>query len=228
MTQIWHRLLFAHWPLALDIMRPLVPSLLPLDTFEGQCWISIIPFFMTYVRPRGIPPVPKISQFHEINVRTYVTLHGIPGIYFFSLDADNPVAVALARAIVRLPYFNAHMGCHLSDERISYYSHRTHRGKPSADFIATYHPTSPIAHARRETLEYWLAERYCLYTVTAHGHIIRVTIHHRPWPLQVAEADITSNTMARAWNIPLPATKPLLQYAHRQEVLVWPPTLLVP
>lgn len=223
MTQIWHRLLFAHWPLPLDVVRPLVPSLLPLDTFKGQCWVSIAPFSMTFVRPRGIPPVPKISQLHEINVRTYVTHQKMPGVYFFSLDADNPLAVVLARAMAHLPYFHAQMSCDVSEEEIHYSSHRSHPGRPPADFVATYRPASPIAHAQPGTRDYWLAERYCLYAVTRQRQILRVHIHHRPWPLQDAQADITCNTMARASSIPLPDTTPVLQYAHRQEVLVWPP-----
>jgi len=107
MTQIWHELLFAHWPVAPDILRALVPAVLTLDTFEGQCWVGVVPFHMSYVRPRGVPPVPGLSAFPELNVRTYVTLNGIPGAYFFSLDAGNTLAVALARKLFHLPYFRA-------------------------------------------------------------------------------------------------------------------------
>src|SRR5258708_7385552 len=109
MTQIWHELLFVHWPIAPNVLRKLVPSILPLDTFDGQCWVGIIPFHMTYVRPRSIPSITALSSFVELNVRTYVTLQGIPGVYFFSLDAGNPIAVALARTFFHLPYFNAVM-----------------------------------------------------------------------------------------------------------------------
>src|SRR5437899_137300 len=97
MTQTWHELLFSHWPIAPEALRPLIPAVLPLDTFEGQCWVGIIPFRMSNVRPRGAPAMPALSQFHELNVRTYVTVGGIPGVYFFSLDAGNPLAVVTAR-----------------------------------------------------------------------------------------------------------------------------------
>jgi uncharacterized protein YqjF (DUF2071 family) len=228
MTQIWHRLLFAHWPLAPEVLRPFVPPELPLDTFEGQCWVSITPFSMTHVRPRGLPPVPRISQFPELNVRTYVILQDIPGVYFFSLDADNAIAVALARFMAYLPYFRAQMTARLINGTVYYCSHRTDAGSPPADFVAAYSPISPIAHAQPNTLDYWLVERYCLYSVSRQRHLFRLPIHHRPWPLQKAQAELTINTMASASHLPLPATTPLLHYAHRQEVLVWPPQIIVP
>lgn len=221
MTQIWHMLLFAHWPLAPEALQPLIPDGLTLDTFDDQAWVSITPFFMTHVRPRGVPPLPWLSQFAEINVRTYVTLHDIPGIYFFSLDASNPIAATLARIIVHLPYFHANISCRLVDETVRYHSHRRHLGAPPADFGANYRPIGPIAYAQPGTLEYWLVERYCLYTLFKH-HIYRCTIHHRPWPLQTAEVEIVRNTMAHAHGIHLPDTVPLLHYAQRQEVLIWP------
>ena len=103
MTQIWHELLFAHWPISPERLRPLIPPVLALDTYEQQAWVGIVPFRMSYVRPRGVPPVPGLSAFPELNVRTYVTVNGIPGVYFFSLDAGNSIAVALARTLFHLP-----------------------------------------------------------------------------------------------------------------------------
>ncbi len=222
MTQIWHSLLFAHWPLAPDVLRPLVPSLLPLDTFDGQCWISTASFYMTHVRPRAVPSIPWVSQFPEMNVRTYVIRDGIPGVYFFSLDADQPLAVAAARNLAHLPYFNARMSCERIGESVHYRSHRRHWGTPPADFVATYRPIAPGTHAQPGTLDYWLVERYCLYTVTRQDLIYRIDIHHRPWSLQPAEVNIECNTMTRASGIQVPDTTPLLHYDQRQEVLVWP------
>jgi uncharacterized protein YqjF (DUF2071 family) len=226
MTQIWHTLLFAHWPLAPATLRPLVPPDLALDTFDGQAWVSIAPFAMTCVRPRGFPAVPLLTESLEINVRTYAVYLGIPGVYFFSLDADNPLAVAVARTLTHLPYFPARMRRRLVDERVEYQSHRLVCGSPPAEFVATYWPTAAVKHAQRGTLEYWLAERYCLYTLTRRGHLYRVNIHHVPWPLQPAEAEIVHNSMTVPCALQLPDTKPLLQYSHRQEVLVWLPERL--
>ncbi len=228
MTQIWHRLLFAHWPLAQELLRPLVPAILSLDTFEKQSWISISPFFMTYVRPRFLPAVPGLSAFSEINVRTYVTYQGIPGVYFFSLDADRLLPVLLARALARLPYFPAHICCQSSAEVVHYQSQRKHWGGPSADFVASYRPVSEVVFAPANSLDAWLTERYCLYTLTRRGSVSRITIHHHPWPLQRAEGEFKINTMARAHQIALPDLPPLLHYANRLEVLIWPPEYLSP
>ena len=222
MTQSWHELLFAHWPITPELLRPLVPSLLPLDTFEGQAWVGIIPFRVSNARPRWFPQIPWLSQFPELNVRTYVTLNGIPGVYFFSLDVGNAIDVVLARLLFHLPYFHARMHRQNVNGTIHYSSHRSHSHIPSADFVARYRPTGPIFSAQRDTLEYWLTERYCLYTNVKQDRLYRLDIHHRQWPLQPAELETTRNTMALADGIDLPHVAPLLHYAHEQDVLFWP------
>ena len=221
MTQIWHELLFAHWPISPEILRPLIPPVLTLETYEQQAWVGIVPFRMSYVRPRGVPPVPGLLAFPELNVRTYVTVNGLPGVHFFSLDAGNSIAVALARTLFHLPYFKATMKCQRVGDTIHYYSHRTHRGAPPADFLATYRPIGPVIHSQSGTLVHWFTERYCLYSVV-NKHVYRGDIHHLPWPLQAAELEITRNTMARSHGIQISETSPLLHYADRQEVLIWP------
>jgi len=178
---------------------------------------------MSNVRPRWVPPLPKLSRFVELNVRTYVTLHGIPGVYFFSLDASNPIAVALARTFFHLPYFNALMSTERLDDTIHYSSRRNHRGAPPAEFKATYRPITPVAFARQGSLEWWLTERYCLYSVVGNQRVYRADIHHIQWQLQLAELNATCNTMAAFHGIHLPDTPPLLHYTQRQEVLIWSP-----
>ena len=222
MTQIWHELLFAHWPIAPDVLRPLVPSSLPLDTFEGEAWVGIVPFRVSHACPRWLPPIPGLSQFPELNVRTYVNVNGIPGVYFFSLDAGNRIVVAAARMVYHLPYFHAAMSIQSADGSISYFSRRVHQNAPSAEYSARYRPIAPIRYALPGTLEHWLTERYCLYTVVNSTQVYRADIHHRHWPLQGAELEPIRDTMARSHGIRLPNVAPLLHYAHRQEVLVWP------
>lgn len=221
MTQIWHELLFAHWPVAPAILRPLVPAMLPLDTFDGQCWIGVVPFHMSYVRPRGVPPVPGLSAFPELNVRTYVTLNGIPGAYFFSLDAGNALAVALARQLFHLPYFRARMSSKRAGDTVHYQSVRTHRAAPPAELLASYRPLASVTYSMPDTIEHWFTERYCLYTVVGQ-RIYRCDIHHLPWPLQLAELDIVRNTMAEAAGLHLPSPPAFLHYAQKLEVLIWP------
>ncbi len=222
MTQIWHELLFAHWPIAPETLRSLIPSQLTIDTFEQQAWVGIVPFRMSNVHPRGLPNIKGFSQFPELNVRTYVVAKNFPGVYFFSLDAGNPIAVALARSLFHLPYFNAIMRCQRAqDGMIHYVSHRTHRGVRAADFAATYRPVAPVMLAQPGSIEHWLTERYCLYT-TFHNHLYRGEIHHSRWQLQLAELECQRNSMALSHDIRLPDTRPLLHYSERQEVLIWP------
>lgn len=220
MVQVWHDLLFAHWPIPSEVMRQHVPAELQLDTFDGRAWIGIVPFHMSNVRPRWAPALPGLSRFPELNVRTYVTLDNKPGIYFFSLDAGNWPAVWAARAFYHLPYFHARMRVEVTGDTVSYSSRR---GKGSADLNATFQATAPVKIREAGSLEYWLTERYCLYTVYG-GSVFRGEIHHLPWPLQDAAAEFRTNTMAHAANINLPEEKPLLHFSKRQEVLIWPLT----
>jgi uncharacterized protein YqjF (DUF2071 family) len=222
MTQIWHELLFVHWSIAPAELRSFVPPILPLDMFEGQCWVGVVPFHMTYVRPRWVPPISALSSFVELNVRTYVTLQGIPGVYFFSLDASNPLAVTFARAFFHLPYFRAEMSSERRGDTIHYYSRRTHQGASPAEFQALFRPIAPIAFAKPGSLEHWLIERYCLYTVLPGQGVYRGDIHHVPWSLQLAELETKKDTMVFSHDIHLPELSPLLHYSHRQEVLIWP------
>jgi hypothetical protein len=146
---------------------------------------------------------------------------GVAGVYFFSLDAGNPIAVTLARTIFHLPYVNAQMSTKQVSDTIHYTSHRTHRGAPGADFIARYRPIAPVVVAPAQSIETWLTERYCLYSV-AGSNLYLCDIHHAYWPLQVAELETERDTMALSHGIHLPDTKPLLHYSLRQDVLVWP------
>jgi uncharacterized protein YqjF (DUF2071 family) len=221
MRQTWQRLLFAHWPVPAAALAARLPTGLTLDTFAGQAWLGVVPFFMRGVRPRGTPAVPWLSHFPELNVRTYVTAAGKPGVWFFSLDAGNPVAVQLARSFFHLPYFNAQFTTAQHGQQVDYASRRAHRGAPAAALDITYGPSGSIFHAAPGTLEYWLTERYCLYSADKQGLVYRGDIRHAPWPLQLATATIRVNTMAAAHGLALPTTLPLLHYAHRQEIVAW-------
>jgi uncharacterized protein len=222
MTQSWHDLLFAHWPVDARALQEKLPAGLPLDVYEGQAWLGIVPFHMTNVAPRGVPSIPFVSAFPELNVRTYVTLNGKPGIYFFSLDAGSSLAVAAARTLFHLPYFSATMTVEQVNGEIRYHSARQTKMEGVAEFAATYRPIGPVQLPQRGTLEHFLTERYCLYTVDDSFRARRLEIHHWPWPLQIAEARITINTMADAAGIRLPSTAPLLHFAKRQDMVAWP------
>ena len=218
MKQIWHDLLFAHWPVAPSLMRPLVPEQLSLDTFDGECWVGVVPFRMSGIRARGLPPIPGLSRFPELNVRTYVTYGGKAGVYFFSLDAANFPAVWAARRFYHLPYFQAEMSCNHRNGIIQYRSRRLHG---DAELRGHYRPTSETWLSQKSSIEHWLTERYCLYTVH-NKKIFRGEIHHEPWALQNAQAEFEINTMTTAASIFLPPSPPLLHFARKQEVLIWP------
>lgn len=226
MAQTWHDLLFAHWPVPVAKLREQIPPRLEIDTFEGEAWIGVVPFRMSGVRLRGTPALPWLSAFPELNVRTYVVADGKPGVWFFSLDAANSVAVAVARAWFHLPYFRARMSCEGSVHWIHYQSERAHAGAPSAALDARYRPVEAPFAPQRGTLEHFLTERYCLYAAYGRRGILRGEIHHAPWPLQMAEAKITKNTVAQAAGFILPSEKPLLHFAKRQDVIVWRPGCL--
>lgn len=221
MAQRWHDVLFAHWRVPAESLRPLLPEGLELDLFQGQAWLGVVPFRMTGVRPRLVPAFPWLSSFPELNVRTYVVAEGKPGVWFFSLDAGNPLAVTMARAWFHLPYYSARMRVWEDEDWISYTSTRTHDGAPPAEFRGRYRPMGEPFCAARGTLEHFLAERYCLYTSGAKQHLYRGEIHHAPWRLQLAEAEIQVNTTAAGLGIVLPEEPPLLHFARRQKVAVW-------
>ena len=227
MAQSWHDLLFAHWPLPEAMLRPHVPASFAIDTFGGQGWLGVVPFRMSDVRLRGTPAVPRLSAFPELNVRTYVVADGKQGVWFFSLDAGNAIAVAIARAWFHLPYFRARMSCEERNGWIEYSSGRAQRGTPCGVLYGRYRPVGATFCAEPGSLEHFLTERYCLYAVDGKRRALRGEIHHPPWPLQTAEAEWISNTMPEAAGIYVaPGVKPLLHFAKQQDVVVWQPQRL--
>lgn len=215
MGQTWDDLLFAHWRVDVPALREHVPDVLELDEHDGSAWIGVTPFAVTGLRARGMLPLPLVSAFRELNVRTYVTYDGKPGIWFFSLDASSQIAVEAARRIYRLPYFRAEIDVERRDGRIAYECAR-HEGKA---FSATYAPVGAVSAAEPGSPEHFLTERYCLYAWD-NDRLYRADIHHRPWPLQEAEATIDLNTMPPG-SIELDG-EPLLHFSRRQDVVIWP------
>jgi uncharacterized protein len=227
MTQTWHDLVFAHWPVDAANLRSKIPMAFELDLFDGQAWLGIVPFHMTNVAPRGIPSLPWISEFPELNVRTYVRVDDRPGVYFFSLDAGSSVAVQAARSLLNLPYYWASMNVTTRDAEIHYESRR-HGNEPTAEFIGTYEPTGTAFVAASGSIEYFLTERYCLYHMNHRGAPYRMEIHHPPWLLQPARIQVARNSMADIHGITLPYQMPLVHFSKRQDMVAWLPTALRP
>ncbi|MDQ5858700.1 MAG: DUF2071 domain-containing protein [Acidobacteriota bacterium] len=219
MFQRWERLLFAHWRVQALVLAPGLPSGLSLDLYDGEAWVAVTPFEITRLRLRGLPPLPGASRFPELNVRTYVTAGGKPGVWFFSLDAASAIAVFSARRLYHLPYFHARMACVRQGETVSYRSDRT--GETRAEFLADYAPLGEPFRAGPGSLEEWLTARYRLYASDGRT-LFRAEIEHEPWTLRRARAEIFRNTMADSAGIAL-AGEPLLHYSEALDVRVWWP-----
>jgi uncharacterized protein YqjF (DUF2071 family) len=231
MTQRWNDLLFAHWPVPASSIDPLLPEGLQADTYQGSAWLGVVPFWLDRIKIRGVPPIPGMRNFPDLNVRTYVRDEqtGTPGVYFFSLDASYLAAVAVARVFFHLPYHWAEMRLDQRSEReFAFYSRRRFSSEPAV-FKARYRglgPTRSLVEGRSGTLEYFLMERSCLFTRNEAGQAVRAHLHQLPWPLEEAEAEIERNDLAAMIGVELPDQEPVLHYSHRLAVYVWPAELV--
>jgi uncharacterized protein YqjF (DUF2071 family) len=211
-AQSWVDLAFLHWRVEHGELQRLVPESVELESFDGSAWLGITPFLLTGFRFRGVPPLPLVSTFPELNVRTYVSHDGKPGVWFFSLDAGSTLAVEAAKRIYKLPYSRAQMRC----ERIGDYVH-FESARAGAAFSARYRGDGDLFHPERGSLDEFLTERYCLYTEDG-GRLYGVEIHHPRWHLQRGKARIDLNTIAP---LPLPDDEPHVLFSPRQDVVVW-------
>ena len=222
MRQSWRDLLFAHWPLPAATLRALVPRALAIQEWGGTSWVGLVPFRMEGVSARLVPDLPELSVFPEMNLRLYVEAGGKPGVWFVSLDAANRLAVWGARRFFHLPYFRADMTVDDDGAEVRYSSVRRGAGARVA-LRGTYRPTADVARARPGTLEHFLTERYCLYAQRPSGALSRLEIHHEPWPLQAAAAEIDENTVGDAQGVPLVGPPALLHFSRRLDVVAWCP-----
>lgn len=219
--QTWHDLLFAHWPVPFSELKDLVPPGLTIQEFDGTSWVGVVPFRMTGVTLRSVPPLPWLSAFPELNLRLYVEHNGRPGVWFLSLDATNPLAVRTARRYFHLPYVLAKIRAEACPCGFRYVSERVGTASP-VRFHGAYRPVSDVQESRPGTLEHFLTERYCLYARSPDGRLHTADIHHGPWPLQPAEAEIAINEIPRPHGIRLEGEPALLHFASRIDVVVWP------
>lgn len=228
MRQRWSNLLFAHWPIPAEVLRPYLPARLELDTFAGQAWLGVVPFTMSHIRPLGLPALPGLSALHELNVRTYARLEGVPGVWFLSLDATQPLGVWAARTLFHLPYLHARMQLRPTPAgALHATATRTHRGEPSATFAATWMPGATLPLAQPGSLAYFLTERYHLYTagprVRPGQHdsaLWRGRLWHQPWTLREATLSHWESTMVESHGLPAPQGPPLLHAADALDVWV--------
>jgi len=223
--QSWRDLLFLHWPVPAAALQPLVPEGLRVQAFDGTSWVGVVPFRMAGVMRRPLPDLPGVSAFPELNVRLYVEADGKPGVWFLSLDATNPLAVWAARRFFYLPYHRADIEIAPEGKGFAYEAAR--RDGSGARFCARYAPTGKVYEASVGALDRWLTERYCLYAMSPSGRLLRNEVHHVPWPLQPAEAEVEQNTMLNGFGVKLDGP-PLCHFARRIDVVVWSADALSP
>lgn len=225
MLQRWNDLLFAHWPVPAEEINALLPSSLSVDTFDGSAWVGVVPFWMDRVRYRGLPPIPGANRFPELNLRTYVRdrSKNTPGVYFFSLDAASPLAVAVARTFFQLPYYWSKM--RINEEKsgscTGWFRYTSERRMSSRPVRFHAHYRSLGRPADKGLIEHFLTERYALFAPGHSGELYQGNVHHIPWPLEQAEAEFELNELPEAHGIRLPDTKPLLHYSRELVVYVW-------
>jgi hypothetical protein len=209
----WTDLAFLHWPVEEEVLRPFVPDWLELETYDGAAWLGVVPFTMSGVRIRGVPALPRLSTFPELNVRTYVRLGERGGIWFHSLDADSRWFVEAAKWRYNLPYQRSDMRSARIGDHVHYESARA-----GAAFSGNYRGSGDLFAAEPGSLEHFLVERYALFTENG-GRRYAAEIHHPAWSLQHAEATVDLNTVSP---VGLPGDAPHALFAGRQDVLVWP------
>jgi len=207
MRQRWAGLLFLHWPVDPALIAERLPTGLHVDTFDGKAWLGVVPFFMERVRPIGLPPVPWLSWFHELNVRTYVhDDQGNPGVWFFSLDCNQPLAVEIARRAFHLPYQHATMRSVKVGTRIQYTSRRKSPGALDAAF--DYEMPTATQTAATGSLDWFLVERYLLFSSNPAGGIFCGRVHHEPYQFAQAICTRWSTEPLRLNGFPIPSEPP--------------------
>jgi uncharacterized protein YqjF (DUF2071 family) len=215
--QHWGKLLLLNWPIDKRCLRALIPHELEIDQFGGSAWISIVPFTMWRIRPPFGPPIPGLSTFHELNVRTYVSLKGEPGIWFFSLDAASMIAVWFARTFYQLPYFRASMNLSQKGETFDFTSQRIHRGAPPAEIKLQWTAEEPLPKCHPGTLTWFLTERRRFYSYHR-NRVHTASVTHESWPLRNATLHSFDSSMLAPLNILPPESPPILYHCDNLPV----------
>jgi len=208
----WRHVLFANWPVSPGVVRPHLPRSLTLDTYQGDAWLSVVPFTNVDVRPTRVPSGLGF-RLPELNLRTYVTHDGDPGVYFFSLDAEGALGVLGARVFHHLPYYYARIDLDVDGDRVRFASRREHPGARPVRFRATYKPTGEAFRAEPGSLSAFLTERYAYYTESGDGDLRYAEIDHEPWPLYDAEVTIEADALFEANGFEHPESDPVHLYS---------------
>lgn len=214
--QSWVDLCFVHFEVPEQVLRSSLPPALEVDTFQGKAWIGLVPFGMQDVMIRPFPNLLYFSAFNEFNVRTYVIYQGKPGVYFFSLDCPNRVAIWIGNRFFKMPYLKSDIVRQMKEDKTYFYCKRRNSRKV---FEANYRPISDPLNYPKDSFEIWATERYCCYSRDKNDHCYRCEIQHLPWPLQKAEIEIIQNDIS---DFDLGEQHPSVLYSKKLEVIAWP------
>lgn len=221
MRQTWKNVLFLHWPIPLEKLRPHIPTSLQIDTYKGTAWLGIILFVLEGIYPFGLSSISLTPKFPEINVRTYVTYNGKPGIYFLSIDVDNWASLKIAKHWYHLPYHSAHISFQKEGESFHCHSVRRENRNDPLSFHCKYASVSDVYAPKEGTLDHWLTERYCFYSSNNGVSIYCGEIHHQPWPLQKAKIELVNHTLFTPFHFDLPEEKPVIHFSPGVDSLMW-------
>lgn len=221
MRQTWKNVLFAHWPIPKEQLRPHIPSGLEMDTYDGSAWLGVIVLEIGGIYPRGLLSRSVVQRFPEVNLRTYVHYCGKPGVLFLSLDVENWASLNIAKRWYHLPYQKAKVS--LQNERLVFRCHsmRNTMSNIPIVFKGNYYPNSETFLSEKGSLTHWFTERYCLFSTNKKGNLFCGEIHHEPWPLQKARAEINSNTLATPFQINLNEVEPVLHFSKGIDTVFW-------
>lgn len=223
MIQSWRRMAFLHWRYPVDVVQPLLPDGLAVQTCDGDAWISLLPFLMDDVRPPRLPALPWLSRFAETNLRTYV--HGPDGgtgIFFFSLDAARLPAVVTARVGLGLPYRWSRMTVRVDGDEALYRGRRLLPGPVGAGYRARVRFGPAYREDELGELDHFLTARHRLYS-SLFGRLIAVDVQHAPWPLRRADLVELRQDVVQAAGLPAPDSPPVLHASPGVSVRIGPP-----
>jgi len=220
----WNDLLFLHWEFPPALVASLLPPELELDTFCNRAYVGLVPFEMAGVIPRFVPDLGRLgyfySRFAELNVRTYVTRDGIPGVWFFSLDAASSLAILSARLWFALPYFKARMRMRRTRSGFDFWSKRLWPAPTNALCHVRWQAQGDERMAAPDSLAEFLVERYVLYSRRG-GQLFRGRVFHEPYRLQSARILALRETNLRAAGFSRPAAEPHVLFSRGVDVEVW-------
>jgi uncharacterized protein len=221
MRQTWKNVFFAHWPILPERLRPSIPSTLEIETYQQMAWLGVVIFEIEGIYFRGLSPISVVLKFPEVNLRTYVQHKEKPGVFFLSLDVANWASLSIAKRWYHLPYCKAKISYRKEGNIFHCQSVRKGNSNIPITFKGSFTPDSVSYFPEEGTIDHWLTERSCLYSQDRRGNIYCGDIHHKPWPLQKATAEISNNTLPTPFGINISEKKPILHFSNGVDTLFW-------